>query len=147
MDASTDDIKLVEERNLMDAILAKKSFFKDDINAFLNSLSEEEFAAYMKFSEVNGEDLWNTGRENTLNVALEGEDRTDNNEQQALQQTIEEDILREQLELIEAKNNVNLTVFEGVPFNDFYQIFDIECFEKLPLFVKLFFLKEVMQYN
>ena len=126
MDASTDDIKLVEERNLMDAILAKKSFFKDDINAFLNSLSEEEFAAYMKFSEVNGEDLWNTGRENTLNVALEGEDRTDNNEQQALQKTIEEDILREQLELIEAKNNVNLTVFEGVPFNDFYQIFDIE---------------------
>ena len=147
MEGLSVNIKEVEAKTILGAILRKKEIYKDDINGFLNSLSEEEFAIYMQYSEKNGEDLWNTGRENITNVYLEGEDKTDKKEQQFLQASKDEEILRENMELIESQNQINLNVFEAVPFQDFYKLFDLECFDNLPLFVKLFFLKEVMQYN
>ncbi|CAI2367141.1 unnamed protein product [Moneuplotes crassus] len=141
------DIHEIENRTIVEAINTKKEIFKGDINGFLNSLSEEEFAVYMQQAELNGEDLWNTGRENTLNVAFEGEDYTEIKEKESLEQSRQEEILREQFEIIESANKLDLMIFKAVSFNDFIQIFDIGCFEKLPLFVKLFYLKELLQYN
>lgn len=140
------DIKEIEKRSLNEAINTKKEIFKDDINAFLNSLSEEEFAIYMKQAQTK-DDLWDTGREKTLNVALKGEDKTEIKEKQMLEESRQEEILREKLEVIEWAQKEDLRIFKPILFQDFIQIFDIECFEKLPLFVKLFYLKELMQYN
>lgn len=141
------DIKEIEMRSMLEGIYTKKLVFKDDINAFLNSLTEEEFSLYMQHRQHNDENIWDTGRENVINLYLKSENKAETMQQLELDKMHEEERLREHLESIESNLRTNMNVFEAISFQDFYNLFDTECFDEFPLFVKLFFLRELMQYN
>lgn len=137
-------LEQLQRRDLWASIQMKKQLHHDDTNAFLNSLTPDEFNEFINERDLPLDKLTETGRKPELVTPSLREKEIELREEHlkellSLNNTDSDDHLEEDL-------TNELKVFRDPTFNDFVQIVGTQHNPELPLFAQLYICKEMLQF-
>ncbi|CDW79965.1 UNKNOWN [Stylonychia lemnae] len=141
-----DGLMTLQQNELWKSIYHKKMLF-NDINDFLNHLTDDEFTEFIQNREIQIDKLAETGKDSEIFrsslkeqlITLSEQEQIEEFKQKYLDHNIEEAIESDDI-------SQEFKVFKDPTFTDFIKIVGTNYNQELPLYAQLYILREILQF-